>query len=908
MLRILVICGAVCAGLVLGIAAPAFAVPHQTLDVAYDAGRREVSGTLMTSVDASTSAPAYFLLLPNLDRERNPYLTSRQLDELYPFGFEESSLDVDQVALVDGDARKPVSYRLLSMPAGLQTYGLSDAVLAVDDVQTASAIEIRFTTRAPRITSGDGGVTDGTFTWRFGWFPLLLEAASSYHEVDGTLYGADRDAFPLVFPAAEIEARVTVPPDVVLTAGADRVERETASSAGVGDKDDAPATYVITNTGPTRSLGLTFAAKLERYTLDGPTPIEVTYKAGHVYEARLLATYARDILADFAARFGPYPRECFRLVENPNPDGDAFSADGIALLSTRYFTHRDTLLPAVLHRLTEYVLAHEIAHQWFGMSAGIDLDRDNWLSEGLAQYASVDHFERTYGAAGPNLVSVAGNGVLEDAVSNQFGYLNLREHLIELPYLQNVWNGFDEALVKPLTDVRYENANGVRLYDKGFVVARALASAVGSDAFDTVLARLLAETGTGRLVPAALQHAVEQATGRSFEAWFAAWVTGDATADYSVKILARRVVGATYETDARVRRDGGIAQDVDVEALLVSGATTRQTWDALQTESLLTFRTPSPVARVTIDPDHRLPDRDRVNNNAPVRIVIAADKATMPLDAFVIAPDTGSSGISISLLDRFRLGLNQDSASLAVRRGRGETFGAQLSLAGDALQGQVGYSLTTYAEVPTGAPGTDWQPDHTISFTAERLASNGAAIYVARTSFIDLATTADSTEAAVGFVVASTGAARLAAAAGGEVGLLPQVYAQATGFVGFGLGALPSALQFTFGELTSVALPPADVKSYGVLAIELPSLGRLPYNLFNLAMVDTLRTRLFVAGGAGWTSSDGFSTTSAGAEAGIEQVFELSTLGGLLPFAVRLGVAAPLQGEFKPAFYVSFSL
>ena len=896
---------ALCAAALLGACAPAFSTPVQTLDVVYDATHREMSGVLTTSVAASSSSPLYFLLLPNLDRERNPYVSARQIDDRYPFGFEESSLDVDQVALVDGDARKTVSFRLLSLPPGLQTYSLSDTVLAIDDVQTASAVEIRFTTHAPRIVSGDGGITEGTFTWRFGWFPLLLDASSAYHEEKGTLYAGNTDAFPLVFPRTQIEAHVTVPANVTLTAGADDVEITTPADSKA---DDAVATYTLHNNGPTHSLAITFAEGLDRYVLDGPTPIEVTYVKGHVYEARLLATYARDILADYVARFGPYPRALLRIVEDPNKDGDAFSADGIALLSSRLFTHRDILLPNVLHRLTEFILAHEIAHQWFGMGTGVDLDRDNWLSEGMAQYAAVGYFERAYGASDPNLLFVTGNGVLEDAVAKQFGYLNLREHMVELPYMQEVWSGFDEALVKPLANVKYANSSAVRLYDKGFVVARALAAAVGADAFDGVLARAVAENATGRLEPAALQRLVEEATGRSFETWFAAWVYGDATVDYSVAIVARSQTDATYETQVRVRRDGGVPQDVEVEALLVSGATTRQTWDGATEEATLVFRTPSPVARVTVDPDHRLPDRNRVNNNAPVRIVVAADKAAMPLDAYVIAPDTGSSGVSFSLLDRFRIGINKDSASIVLRRGRGEVFGADLSFSGNTFQGSVGYSLTTYADVKTGDPGATWEPSFTYSVSGKRIISDSSPVYVLRASVVSLPTTADSTAAAVGLDLASTGGARLAATASGEFGVLSGIYLQASGFVGFGLGTLPSALRFPFTDLHSVSLQPAEVKAFGSLGFESPSVGRLPYDLLGLAMIDEVRMRLYVAAGAGWTSQDGFGTTSAGAEAGMEQAFSLSTLGGYLPFTVRLGIAVPLQGQLKPVAYVSVSL
>jgi hypothetical protein len=884
---------------VLGSAAPA-----QKLDVVYDAEHRTLAGTLTMSVEASPS-PIYFLLLPNLGRERNPYLGPRAIDEQYPAGFEESSLDVDQVTLVDGETRTTGAFRLLAMAPGLQTYSLADAVLAIDGVQTSSTVEIRFTTHAPRIASGDGGVTAETFTWRFGWFPLLLESSKAFREEDGVLYAGPTDAFPLVFPLMQIEARVTVPADVIVSAGADHVK---VVSEPAADEKGGPATYAIRNDGPTRSLALTFSAGLERYVLDGPTPIEVTYVKGHAYVARLLATYARDILADYEARYGPYPRSRLAIVENPNPDGSAFSADGLALLSARFFTHRDVLLPGILHRLTEFVLAHEIAHQWFGMRAGIDLDRDAWLSEGLAQYASVGYFERTYGAVDPNLLFVTGNGIVEDFVATQFGYLNLREHLVEFPYISSVWSGFDEALVKPSIDVRYGNETAVRLYDKGFVVARALASAVGVDAFDRVLQRSMTADPSGRLDPATLQRWVEEESGRSFAEWFAAWVYGDASVDYSIRIVSRAKTEATYETVVNLRRDGGVPQAVEVEARLVSGTTTRQTWDAVEAEGTLTFLTPSPVTRVTVDPDHRLPDRDRINNNAPVRIVIAADKATLPLDAYVLAPDTGSSGISLSRLDRFRVAVSQDEASLVIRRGRGEEFQANVSIAGAKLQGSVGYVLTTFGKIETGAPGTTWAPDFTFSVAGLRQMSDDAPLYVLRLAAVRLASSADSTVAAVGLDLASTGVARLAATASDEVAIFPQVYIQGSASLGFGLGQLPSALQFRFGELRAVALAPASVKLAGSLGVELPSFGKLPYNLFTLAMIDEVRTRLYIAGGVGWTRPDGSGTTSAGAEAGLEQAFGLSTLGGLLPFTVRLGIALPIQGELKPVLYVGLSL
>ncbi len=892
------------AGLCAAVSVAAVAIPEQRLDVVYDAEQRTLTGMLTTSVEPSGTT-AYFLLVPNLERERNPHLSQRAIDDRYPTGYEESAIDIEQVALVEGDTRHAIPFRLLAMPPGLQTYSLADTILAVDDVQTPSVVEIRFATQAPRIASGDGGVTDETFTWRFGWYPLFLESADALREEGGILYAGPTDAFPLVFPLAQIEAHLTIPAGMVVTAGADHVE----AVPGPEDGDEsAPTTYAIWSDGPTRSLALTFAPGLERYRLNGTTPIEVTYEKGHEYVARLLATYARDILADYAARYGPYPRARLAIVENPNPDGDAFSADGLALLSARYFTHRDVLVPGILHRLTEFVVAHEIAHQWFGMRTGIDLDRDAWLSEGLAQYASIGYFERTYGAADPNLLFITGNGIAQDLVEKQFGYLNLREHLVELPYLSDVWSGFDEALVKPSIDVRFANENSVRLYDKGFVVARALSAAAGEEAFDRVLARSSSSTPAGRLDPETLQRLVEEETGDSFAEWFAAWVYGEVTVDYSVRVVSRAQADATHETEVLVRRQGGVAQPVDVEARLVSGATTRQTWEAAEEEGILVFRTPSPVARVTVDPDHRLPDRDRINNNAPARIVVAADKAMMPLDAYVLAPDAGSSGVSLSRLDRFRVAVSQDKASLVIRRGRGEEFQAAVSFSGSELLGSVGYALTTYTDVETGAAGDTWVPGFTLSAQGVRQISDGAPLYVLRLAALHLSSIVDSTVAGIGLDLAGTGDVRVAATAADEVGLLPQVYAQGSAFIGFGLDPLPSALRFRFSELRATSLAAADVKLSGSVALELPSLGKLPYSLLNVVMIDETRTRLYITGGIGWTTRDGFGTTSSGADAGMEQVFRLSTLGGLLSFTARLGVAMPLQGEFRPVLYASFSL
>jgi hypothetical protein len=53
--------------------------------------------------------------------------------------------------------------------------------------------------------------------------------------------------------------------------------------------------------------------------------------------------------------------------------------------------------PVELFRYREYTIAHEIAHQWWGQAVTWDRYRDQWLSEGLAQFAAARYIRERQG-------------------------------------------------------------------------------------------------------------------------------------------------------------------------------------------------------------------------------------------------------------------------------------------------------------------------------------------------------------------------------------------------------------------------------------------------------------------------------------------------------------------------------
>jgi len=880
-------------------------VPHHSITASYSAERREIEGALeMTFVPSGSTA--YLSLLANLGRTPNPHIAARLADARYPYGFEESMTLVTSVEHVAGEAVTPREYRLLAMPAAWQTYSLEDGVLAVDldEIAVGDEITLRigFVTKVPRTTIGDDGITDGILTWRFGWSPTLLPEQEHIIETGSTIDYDHRDAFPLLFPWAEYQATIQLPEDHELISGAAVIKEEDAETEG-GQHE-----VTVGFDSPARALAITIASEYEHYVLNAAYAIDVAYLRGHEEEARLLATLALDILAEYEVLYGPYPRQRLTIVENPNTDGRSFAADGIVWLSTWFFTHRNVLLPGALNRMFEYVLAHEIAHQWVGLGTGIDLNTDAWLSEGLAQYLAIRYFEKRYGSFGPNLFEQEADGLIEQFVEREFGFFNLREHFIELPYVVTRRIGFDEALIVPMDRVQYSNVSDVRLYDKGYLVARSIAATIGEETFDLALARAIAEHRAGLLDARAFQRLLEEESETPLQDLFDAWVYGAGSVDYSIELVSRTRDATGYQTTMRVRRKGGVPQPVDVEMLLVSGATLRKTWDGTETEHMLTLHTPSFVQRVTIDPDHRHPDEDRLNNNSPVKVVGAANERVLPLDAYVLAPDVETNGVIFTHLDRLRITVGGEAATAQIKIGRHHLLNASISVADNNLSGQVGYTYTEYAQPPTGSPGTYWEADISISVGAERRVSGGDPFHIFHLDIVDLPSIAALRTQRLSIDITPQGAGRLTFSADDELRLLPGVYLQGAARVGFGFGELPRTLYDRPSGLHAFSFNRTPHVACAKLAFEIPDARSRPYNLLNLAMVDRARGRLFATAGAGWTTLDEFSTTSPSVEAGIEQIIELSTLGGLLPLTLQIGVATPVVGDGTTVLYAQLSL
>src|SRR5262249_20315185 len=150
------------------------------------------------------------------------------------------------------------------------------------------------------------------------------------------------------------------------------------------------AAFAFRSENPIRYAGLAVAklSPIEAKDLAAPIPVRILAAPRLAGRARALAPAIGDILRLYTELVGPdpYPYLTAAFVETRLPAGH--SPAYLCLLGepARWNQARAEDDPAYFREEPVFSLAHELAHQWWGQGVGWRNYREQWLSEGLAQY------------------------------------------------------------------------------------------------------------------------------------------------------------------------------------------------------------------------------------------------------------------------------------------------------------------------------------------------------------------------------------------------------------------------------------------------------------------------------------------------------------------------------------------
>lgn len=302
---------------------------------------------------------------------------------------------------------------------------------------SAFTVEVRYSGNPKPVRSPWGGL---------GWEELT----------DGALVASQPVGAPSWYPCndrpadkASYRVAITTPSPYTAIVGGRLLSRTTRASS---------TTWVYEQPAPTSAYLMTVS--LGRYTavpLAGPVPVDgrrppVPQTA--YLPARLLPEFTEDfarqprMMQFFEEAFGPYPFGEYTVVVADEELDVPVEAQGIATFGAN---HLDGA------RTSERLIAHELAHQWFGNSVSVADWQHIWLNEGFAKYAEWLWSEH---AGGRSAVSHA-------AAAHQL--LAMRP--------------LDLLAADPGRELMFDD----RLYERGGLTVHALRCALGDDAFFPML-------------------------------------------------------------------------------------------------------------------------------------------------------------------------------------------------------------------------------------------------------------------------------------------------------------------------------------------------------------------------------------------------------------------------------------
>ena len=250
-----------------------------------------------------------------------------------------------------------------------------------------------------------------------------------------------------------------------------------------------------------------------------------------------------------------------------------------------------------------WITAHEIGHSWFPMIVGFDERRNAWMDEGFNTFIDVYESDAfNHGEYGPKRDSeyAPGGGNPVDEILP----------VLADPAAPPILSRADTVIEKYRHPVTYfKSALGLVLLREEIL---------GPERFDPAFRRFIAAWAFKHPTPSDFFRAMESEAGEDLSWWWRGWYFNNWQLDLAV-------AKAAYVDGEPAK---GVLVTVEARDKLVIPATLRidfadgshrdlrlpaETW-IRQRATTIPVDTNKPIAAVTIDPDHRLPDHDRSNN------------------------------------------------------------------------------------------------------------------------------------------------------------------------------------------------------------------------------------------------------------------------------------------------------
>ena len=450
----------------------------------------------------SSTAPATTESTPTTEVTVDPLAGAAGIGDPYFDGLGNGGYDVDNYDIViafDPETQRIEAETTIQATAtqDLTAFNLDFGVFDTVDV-TVDGVPAEITRSPPELTVTPSTTlaADESFTvvvsyegrpmpqqdgggFSLGWITTASGAVYVASEPDGSHTWFPSNNHPM--DKATYSMTVTAPEDLEVAGNGVLVNE---SSNGDGTK-----TWAWEMTVPMASyLAAVSIAdyEIQRSTAPGGVEIRNFFPPEVAADAQVDFAPTGAMIEYFSSVFGPYPFDTYGVVVAPTPLGFALENQTMSLFGT-------DLVSGV--GAAESIVAHELAHQWFGNHVSPATWQDIWLNEGFASYAEELWFEHS--SEGIQL----GGEAATTARLTQRG-----------------------AGLGPIDDPGGGDLFNEAVYVRGAMVLHALRLQVGDDAFFEILQTWVVERGGSVGSTADFVELSGRVSGEELGAFFDEWL------------------------------------------------------------------------------------------------------------------------------------------------------------------------------------------------------------------------------------------------------------------------------------------------------------------------------------------------------------------------------------------------
>ena len=376
----------------------------------------------------------------------------------------------------------------------------------------------------------------------------------------------------------------------------DRIEGDVKKAVWVMDRPTSQVAF---------SFGESF--KEEKLKIEGVPEVVSFGTSGGLFSGGMVRNVGVDIAnsLNFYQRYFDVKIPAQRIYATAIQGNHGQAFDGFLHLSA--YTY-DAEHPGA----SELFRAHEAAHQIWGYMVTPKSYRDNWLSEGFAEYSAMLFIEAT-------MAKDRYYDEIVDIYSNeQIGSMASSFSKFARPW-DIVINAADRAFVGPIaagyraSAARVPGASFTQTYDKGALVLhmlRALLSNVSrtENVFQSVMRDFLKQYNGKEASTADFQRVVEQHVKGDWQAFFDTWVYGTVVPTYTWSWACPKTAGpdGRYDLTVTVKQSdvpSGFSSLVPIAAEFGDKAGTVFVFMD-QPEKTFHISIPAPAKKVLFDPRH----------------------------------------------------------------------------------------------------------------------------------------------------------------------------------------------------------------------------------------------------------------------------------------------------------------